>query len=406
MKTIEGKYTSAVVYSDTAEDSALGQVQALCDQPFAKDSKIRLMPDIHAGKGCTIGTTMTFTDKICPNIVGVDIACGLYVVQLKEKRVNLPELDSCIRKNVPAGYRQIRKKTHKFARDSRIDELIGYPGDYMYCQRSLGSVGAGNHFVELDKDDEGNLYLVIHSGSRNPGSNICKWYQDKAYKRLKQKYQTVIDGIIRHYHQTGQTDRIEEEIEKYKTETAEPIYELSYVEGELFDNYLHDMKILQHYADLNRKAIAEVIMSEMNLHEVDSFTTIHNYVDVENKIIRKGAVSAQKGERLIIPMNMRDGALICVGKGNSEWNSSAPHGAGRLMSRAEARQSFTVSAYKESMEGIFTTSVGSDTIDECPMVYKPMEEIISQIQDTVEIVKVIKPIYNFKAGDELRKKVK
>ena len=406
MKTVEGKYTSALIYSDTAEDSAVGQVKTLCDQPWVEGSKIRMMPDIHAGKGCTIGTTMTFTDKICPNIVGVDIACGLYVVQLKEKRVNLPELDSCIRKNVPAGYRQIRKKTHKFARDSKIDELIGYPGDYMYCQRSLGSVGSGNHFVELDKDDEGNLYLVIHSGSRNPGSNICKWYQDKAYKRLKQKYQTVIDGIIRHYHQTGQTDRIEEEIEKYKTETAEPIYELSYVEGELFDNYLHDMKILQHYADLNRKAIAEVIMSEMNLHEVDSFTTIHNYVDVENKIIRKGAVSAQHGERLIIPMNMRDGSLICIGKGSSDWNYSAPHGAGRLMSRAQARQSFTVSDFKKSMEGIFTTSVGSDTIDECPMVYKPMEEIISQIQDTVEIVKVIKPIYNFKAGDEPRKKVK
>lgn len=406
MKLIEGKYTNAIVYSDTAEESALGQVQALCNQPFAKDSKIRLMPDIHAGKGCTIGTTMTYTDKICPNIVGVDISCGMLVVQLKEKRVNLPELDSCIRKNIPAGYRQIRKKTHKFARDSRIDELIGYPGDYMYAQRSIGSCGAGNHFCELDKDDEGNIYLVIHSGSRNPGSNICKWYQDKAYKRLKQKYQVVIDGIIRHYHETGQTYRIEAEIERYKAETQEPIYELSYVEGELFNNYLHDMKILQHYADLNRKAMAEVIMSELGLHEVDSFTTVHNYVDVENKIIRKGAVSAQHGERMIIPMNMRDGSLICIGKGNSAWNYSAPHGAGRLMSRAEARQSFTVSAFKKSMEGIFTTSVGADTLDECPMVYKPMEEIVSQIHDTVNIVKAIKPIYNFKAGDLPKKEVK
>ena len=397
MKTVEGKYTSALIYSDTAEDYAVGQVKTLCDQPWVEGSKIRMMPDIHAGNGCTIGTTMTFTDKICPNIVGVDIACGLYVVQLKEKRVNLPELDSCIRKNVPAGYRQIRKKTHKFSRDSRIDELIGYPGDYMYCQRSLGSVGAGNHFVELDKDDEGNLYLLIHSGSRNPGSNICKWYQDRAYKNLKRQYQKGIDYIIKHYHETGETDKIEEAIKMYKEVVDEPIYELSYVEGELFENYLHDMKILQHYGDLNRKAIAEVIMSGMNLHEVDSFTTIHNYVDVESKIIRKGAVSAQKGERLIIPMNMRDGALICVGKGNPDWNNSAPHGAGRLMSRAEARQSFTVSAYKESMKGIFTTSVDSDTIDECPMVYKPMDEIMSQIKDTVQIVKVIKPIYNFKA---------
>lgn len=403
MKIIEGKYTNAIVYSYTAEESALGQVQTLCNQPFAKDSKIRLMPDIHAGKGCTIGTTMTYTDKICPNIVGVDISCGMLVVQLKEKRINLPELDSCIRKNIPAGYRQIRKKTHKFARDSRIEELIGYPGDYMYAQRSLASLGDGNHFCELDKDDEGNLYLVIHSGSRNPGSNICKWYQDKAYKRLKQQYQSGINVIIRHYNETGETNKIQEAINMYKEVVDEPIYELSYVEGELLDNYLHDMKILQYYADLNRKAMAEVIMSELGLHEVDSFTTVHNYVDVENKIIRKGAVSAQHGERLIIPMNMRDGSLICIGKGNSNWNYSAPHGAGRLMSRAEARQSFTISAFKKSMEGIFTTSVGADTLDECPMVYKPMEEIVSQIHDTVDIVKTIKPIYNFKAGDQPKK---
>ena len=401
MKIIEGKYTNAIVYSYTAEESALGQVQTLCNQPFAKDSKIRLMPDIHAGKGCTIGTTMTYTDKICPNIVGVDISCGMLVVQLKEKRINLPELDSCIRKNIPAGYRQIRKKTHKFARDSRIEELIGYPGDYMYVQRSLASLGNGNHFCELDKDDEGNLYLVIHSGSRNPGSNICKWYQDKAYKRLKQQYQSGINVIIRHYNETGETNKIQEAINMYKEVVDEPIYELSYVEGELLDNYLHDMKILQYYADLNRKAMAEVIMSELGLHEVDSFTTVHNYV--ENKIIRKGAVSAQHGERLIIPMNMRDGSLICIGKGNSNWNYSAPHGAGRLMSRAEARQSFTISAFKKSMEGIFTTSVGADTLDECPMVYKPMEEIVSQIHDTVDIVKTIKPIYNFKAGDQPKK---
>lgn len=403
MKIIEGKYTSAIVYSDTAEDSALGQVQALCDQPFTKDSKIRLMPDIHAGKGCTIGTTMTYTDKICPNIVGVDISCGMLVVQLKENRVNLPELDSCIRKNIPAGYRQIRKKTHKFARDSRIEELIGYPGDYMYCQRSISTLGAGNHFLELDIDTTGNLYLVIHSGSRNAGSNVCKVHQDKAYKALKKQYHSGIDEIIRYYNEINETDKIEVAIQQYKDTHAEPIHELAYVEGENLDKYIHDMIIMEHYADLNRKAMAEVIMSELGLHEVDSFTTVHNYVDVENKIIRKGAVSAQHGERLIIPMNMRDGSLICIGKGNSNWNYSAPHGAGRLMSRAEARQSFTISAFKKSMEGIFTTSVGADTLDECPMVYKPMEEIVSQIHDTVDIVKTIKPIYNFKAGDQPKK---
>lgn len=245
--------------------------------------------------------------------------------------------------------------------------------------------------------------MVIHSGSRNPGSNICKWYQDRAYRECSHRYQQNIDNIIQHYQDTGELQKIESAIQYYVNTTQSPIYELAYIDGKLLDDYLHDMIILQQYADLNRKAMADVIISEMNLHEVDSFTTIHNYVDVENKIIRKGAVSAQMGERLIIPMNMRDGSLICVGKGNPDWNYSAPHGAGRLMSRAEAKQSFTVSAFKKSMEGIYTTSVGSDTLDECPMVYKPTNEIISQIEDAVAVVKSIKPIYNFKARENSKR---
>lgn len=405
MKIIEGKYTNAIVYSDTAEESALSQVKVLCDQPWVKDSKIRMMPDIHAGKGCTIGTTMKITgDAICPNLVGVDISCGILVIQLKEKRINLPELDSCIHKLIPAGM-NIREKTHKYARDTRIAEIYAHI-DYMRGQRSIGTLGGGNHFIEIDKDDEDNLYLVIHTGSRNIGKQVAEYYQKIAYRKQLAEYKLIKDNKIEELKSQNKEVGIETFLQSYRKLYSEPIYDLAYLEGNDVDKYFHDMRILEEYAKLNREAIAEVIISAMNFHIVDQFHTIHNYIDIDNMILRKGAVSAQKGEHLIIPMNMRDGSLICTGKGNPEWNYSAPHGAGRLMSRKKAFDSFTVSAFKESMKGIYTTSVNSGTLDECPMVYKPMEEIISQIYDTVEIVKVIKPIYNFKASEELRKRVR
>ena len=369
MIEVRGKYGSANVYTDNLENSAYGQIMAFCDQPFSSDSRIRIMPDVHAGKGCTIGTTMTITDKIVPNIVGVDIGCGMLTVKLKEKRINLPKLDSFIRQNIPCG-RDVRERSHRsHGRLDIYDLLCVKKIDIRRATESLGTLGGGNHFIGIDKDDEDNLYLVIHTGSRNPGLRVAEYYQKRAYNLCGGRNQSEIP------------------------------YELAYLSGEEMEHYLHDMAFMQAFADLNRTIIKEEILDEMNLTEEESFTTIHNYIDTESMILRKGAVSAKAGEILLIPMNMRDGSLICTGLGNEKWNYSAPHGAGRLLSRKDAFNSFTLDAYKNSMEGIFTTSVSKDTIDECPMVYKPMTEIMRNIKDTVTVNKIIKPIYNFKASE-------
>ena len=369
MFEITGKYNTAKVFTDDIEATAIAQIQNMMNYEFCKDSKIRIMPDVHAGKGCTIGTTMTITDKVVPNIVGVDISCGMEVVILSDKRMNLPELDSFIHKDIPSGF-NVRSKPHRgHGRIHIEDELRCY--DHIDCRRiyeSLGTLGGGNHFIEVDHDDDDNLYIVIHSGSRNLGKQVAEYYQKVAYE-----------------HHGGKSQK-------------EIPYELAWLEGEDLDNYLNDMKVLQEYASLNRRIMADEIIDNMKLHEVDRFTTLHNYIDLDAMILRKGSVSANSGERLIIPMNMRDGSLICTGLGNEDWNYSAPHGAGRIMSRTQAKNSVSMTDFKQSMEGIFTTSVSKDTLDESPMVYKPMEEIISCIGDTVTIDKIIKPIYNFKAG--------
>ena len=370
MVEIKGNYGEAKVFTDILEESARGQIAALCEQSFVKDSKIRIMPDVHAGKGCTIGTTMTIGDYVVPNLVGVDIGCGMLTIALKEKRINLPELDSFIRKNIPAG-RYLRERTHRSHGRIDIEELRCYQHiDTRRAKESLGTLGGGNHFIEVDKDDEGNLYLVIHTGSRNLGLRVAEYYQKLAYKAIGGKSQSEIP------------------------------YELAYLTSSDEEDYLHDMELMQRFASLNRDIIKEVILDGMKLHEVDSFTTIHNYIDVENNILRKGAVSANKGEKLLIPMNMRDGSLICIGLGNEDWNYSAPHGAGRRFGRKDAENNFTLSEFKKQMEGIYTTSVVQDTIDESPMAYKPMDEIVKNIGHTVTIERVIKPIYNFKASEK------
>ena len=334
------------------------------------------MPDVHAGKGCTIGTTMTITDKIVPNIVGVDIGCGMLTVKLKEKRINLPELDSFIRQTIPYG-REVRERSHRsHGRLDIYDLRCVKKIDIRRAKESIGTLGGGNHFIEVDKDDEENLYLVIHTGSRNLGLRVAEYYQKKAYNYCGGRNQAVIP------------------------------YELAYLSGEDMQDYLHDMEFMQRFADLNRTVIKEVILEHLKLTELTSFTTIHNYVDTEAMILRKGAVSAKNGEQLLIPMNMRDGSLVCTGLGNEDWNFSAPHGAGRLMSRKDAFNSFTLSSFEESMKGIYTTSVSRDTIDECPMVYKPMDEIIRNIGETVTVDKIIKPIYNFKASENAGKNKK
>lgn len=369
MIEITGKYNTAKIFTNKLEASSEGLIKAFCDQPHSEGSKIRIMPDVHAGKGCVIGTTMTIEDKIIPSVVGSDIGCGMLCVKLKEKRINLPELDSFIKNNIPFG-RDVRERSHRSHGRVHIYDLkCRKKINLKRAREAVGTLGGGNHFIEVDKDDEGNLYLVIHTGSRNLGLRVAEYYQKKAYDFCGGRKQDEIP------------------------------YELAYLTGELMDDYLHDMKLMQRFADLNRTVIKEVILDGLNLHEEESFTTVHNYVDVENMILRKGAVSAKEGERLLIPMNMRDGSLICTGLGNEDWNYSAPHGAGRLMSRKDAFDCISLTAFEKSMEGIFTTSVTKATIDESPMVYKPMEEILEQIKDTVVVNKIIKPIYNFKASE-------
>lgn len=368
MIVIEGKYNSAAVYTDKLESSSVGQIKALCDQPFAAGSNIAIMPDVHAGKGCTIGTTMTVSEFVVPCLVGVDIGCGMLTVKLKEKRINLPALDSFIRRNIPFG-RDVRDRPHRSHGRINLEALrCNRKIDSRRAKESLGTLGGGNHFIEVDRDDEENLYLVIHTGSRNPGLRVAEFYQKKAYDSVGGKKQTEIS------------------------------YELSPLTGDDKDDYLTDMKLMQQFAALNRRIIKEEILDGMKLHEEDEFSTVHNYIDTDAMILRKGAVSANTGERLLIPLNMRDGSLICTGLGNKSINCSAPHGAGRKYSRTDAERNFTLSTFKSSMEGIFTTSVSRETLDECPMAYKDMNEILQNIKDMVTINKIIKPIYNFKAS--------
>lgn len=373
MVIIQGEYNSAAVYTDELESSAEGQIRTLCNQPFTVGSNIAIMPDVHAGKGCTIGTTMTVGEFVVPCLVGVDIGCGMLTVRLKEKRINLPSLDSFIRQNIPCG-RDVRERPHRSHGRISLEDLRCYRKiDSRRAKESLGTLGGGNHFIEIDRDDEENLYLVIHTGSRNPGLRVAEFYQKKAYDSVGGRKQNDIP------------------------------YELSPLTGDGKEDYLADMKLMQQFAALNRRIIKEEILDGMRLHEEEEFTTVHNYIDTDEMILRKGAVSAKTGERLLIPINMRDGSLICTGLGNESMNCSAPHGAGRKYSRTDAESSFTLSQFKASMEGIFTTSVSRETLDECPMAYKDMNEILQNIQETVTIDKMIKPVYNFKASEHGKK---
>lgn len=396
---LQGKYNTAIVYTENIEEEAIRQIIELCNQEFVKNSKIRIMPDTHSGAGCTIGTTMTIQDKIVPNLVGVDIGCGMETVKLKVKDIHLETLDRVIHRYIPAGF-DIRKTPHQYVNSIPLNELKCI--QHINQERavlSIGTLGGGNHFIEVDRDDEGYLYLVVHSGSRNLGKQAAEYYQKVAYKELTGSKQQIKDVIAR-LKAEGREDQIQRELGKVRS-AVKISKELAYVSGESFENYLHDMRIIQRYADLNRKAIISEILKHMGLEEEveEQFTTIHNYIDIEMNILRKGAVRALCGEKILIPINMRDGSLICLGKGNSDWNYSAPHGAGRLMSRSKAKKMITLDEYVKSMDGIFSTTVHWSTIDEAPMAYKPMDEIMENIKDTVDIVKVIKPIYNFKAAE-------
>ena len=366
MITISNQYNTALVYADCLDPGAEGLLKALCGSPVSSGSLIRVMPDVHPGTGCAVGATMTVTDKVAPGLVGVDIGCGMEVIRVSGKRLELQKLDKLVHEKIPSG-RKIRSTPHRFVEQIDLNELRCVRHvQQEKSQCSIGTLGGGNHFIEVDRGEDGAYWLIIHSGSRHLGLEVASWYQNEAFRQCPE---------------------------------GTP-YELAWAGGELMEDYLHDMAIVQKFAALNRQAIADEIIRGMKLDVMETFGTVHNYIDLDAMILRKGAVSAQAGEKLIIPMNMRDGCLLCRGKGNKDWNFSAPHGAGRLMNRAAVKQSFTLSQYKKEMQGIYTTSVSRETLDESPMAYKPMEAILSQIEPTVEVLERLKPIYNFKAGED------
>lgn len=409
MIEIKGNNNIAKVFTDVMDDVSKEQIKTLCDQEFVKGSQIRIMPDVHAGAGCTIGTTMTIKDKIVPNLVGVDIGCGMATYLLKEKDIDLKKLDEFIYAAIPAGM-TVRETPHEYINNIDIEDLrcISQINKHRAIH-SMGTLGGGNHFIEVDRDDDGNIYLVVHSGSRYLGKQVAEYYQEEAYKHLNNNSSSQLEETITRLKKEGRQAEIQKTIKELKSQVITNIPKsLAYLEGKLFENYIHDMKIVQKYAVYNRKAMAESMIEALGLHIVETFTTIHNYIDTDAMILRKGSVSAKDGEKILIPINMRDGSLICIGKGNPDWNYSAPHGAGRLYSRMQAKRNFNVEEFKSSMEGIYTTSINEDTLDECPMAYKNMDDIVNNITPTAEIIKIIKPIYNFKAGettDFIRKKV-
>jgi tRNA-splicing ligase RtcB len=402
---LQGKYNKALVFADNLEDGAREQIIELLNQDFIEGSKVRIMPDVHQGIGCVIGFTADMGDKVIPNIVGVDIGCGMLTIELGKVDIDLPTLDSIIYREIPSG-----RETHKGIRFKfdRLTDLYCFRDlrDTKRLERSIGTLGGGNHFIELGVDDKGNKWLVIHSGSRNLGKQVAEIYQRLAVDLCsgKEEYFLKREEIIASYKSKGKRKQIKRALDQLAKEYADhkPRYPkaLCYLTGEYRKRYLHDMKICQDYASLNREKMAETILKALfdkGLQDFYHFETIHNYINFKDNIIRKGAISAYEGEKVLIPINMRDGSIIGIGKGNSAWNYSAPHGAGRLMSRTVAKGAITMEEFKESMEGIYTTSINKSTLDEAPSAYKSMDEIMENIGDTVEVISIIKPIYNFKA---------
>lgn len=400
MFEIKGKVNTAVCYAKVVEDEAIEQIRRMCDYEFTEGSRICIMPDVHAGKGCTIGTTMTIVDKAVPNVVGVDIGCGMYTVELGKTAIDFEKLDEAAH-FVPSGMHIWEGRQERFD----LEELRCYRSlkNTKWLERSLGTLGGGNHFIEVDEATDGTKYLVIHSGSRNLGKQVAELYQQLAVdlNKGKESYFKQRDEIIRTYKEQGRRKEIQaalEEISWAKREATMP-EDLCYLYGTYLEDYLHDVEICQRFAKRNREKMAEVILARCGMGGSNAFHTIHNYIDTEEMILRKGAIAAHKGEKVLIPINMRDGSVLAVGRGNPDWNYSAPHGAGRLMSRTKAKNTLSMEAYREMMQGIYTTSVNESTLDEAPMAYKSLEDIIDVIKESVDVIDVMKPIYNFKASD-------
>ncbi len=399
MIEIKGKVNTALCYAKVVEDEAIEQVRRMCDYEFTKGCKIRIMPDVHSGKGCTIGTTMTVGDKVVPNIVGVDIGCGMYTVDLGRKELDFAKLDEAAH-FVPSGMNVWEGRKERFD----LMELRCYRSlrDTKRLERSLGTLGGGNHFIEVDRAADGRNYLVIHSGSRNLGKQVAEIYQRLAVdlNKGKETYFQERDEIIRTYKEAGRRKEIQAALNNiaWKEREATMPEDLCYLYGTYLEDYLHDVEICQRFARRNREKMAEVLLERVGLEGGEAFHTIHNYIDTGEMILRKGAIAAHKGEKVLIPINMRDGSVLAVGRGNAEWNYSAPHGAGRLMSRTGAKQRLSMEEYEKAMEGIYTTSVNEATLDEAPMAYKALEDIIDVIRESVDVLEVMKPVYNFKAS--------
>jgi len=404
MLEIKGKYATAVCYAKVIEDEAIEQIKRMCDYKLTEGSEIRIMPDVHAGKGCTIGTTMTIAGKACPNMVGVDIGCGMYTVKLKNKELDFEKIDEACH-FIPSGMNVWEGRMERFD----LSDLKCYRSlrDTKRLERSLGTLGGGNHFIEVDQASDGTYYLVIHSGSRNLGKQVAEIYQQIAIDLHSGKEQYYIDRdrIIEEYKAAGRRKEIEGELKRLKKEYEDNALltpaDICWLYGKFLDDYLHDVKICQAFAKRSRERMAEIILERTGMEAVESFHTVHNYIDTDEMILRKGAIAAHEGEKVLIPINMRDGSVIAVGRGCKDWNYSAPHGAGRIMSRTKAKDSLSLDEYKETMKGIYTTSVNESTLDEAPMAYKSLEDIIDVIRDSVDIIEVMKPVFNFKASDDL-----
>lgn len=404
MKAIEikGKVNAALCYAKVVEEEAIGQIRRMCDYAIAEDSKIRIMPDVHAGKGCTIGTTMTITDKVVPNVVGVDIGCGMYTVNLGKDDVDFEKLDEAAH-FIPSGREVWEGRQERFD----LTDLHCYRElkDAKRLARSLGTLGGGNHFIEIDEATDGTKYLIIHSGSRNLGKQVAELYQKLAINlnRGFGEYLKKRDEIISSYKEQGRRSEIQSALKQLQWQVYEsPVSipeDLCYLEGKYLEDYLHDVEICQVFARRSREKMAEIILERTRMNGCDAFHTIHNYIDTDEMILRKGAIAAHKGERVLIPINMKDGSILAIGKGNPEWNYSAPHGAGRIMSRTKAKNELNLDEYKQAMKGIYTTSANENTLDEAPMAYKSQESIIDVIRESVDIIDVMKPIYNFKASE-------
>ena len=393
MKEIKNSIDNkTIIYAETFEYEAYDQLKELCNFEAYLDSKIRIMPDAHAGKGCVVGTTMTISNKVTPNLVGVDIGCGMLTVELKDSIIDFSKLDKVISNKIPSGFSvHDRAKSSFDFSNLRCSNHV----DLKRALLSIGSLGGGNHFIEVDYSEKTHkYYLVIHSGSRKLGGDICKYYQDLAFQKVNEM-KKVKEELIKKLKSEGREKEIDSQLKLIIKPSANK--DLAFLSGSDFDDYLNDMALVQKFAVLNRKTMADIIIKEMGFNESERFETIHNYIDFKRMILRKGAVSAEYGEKLLIPINMRDGSLICVGKGNEDWNFSAPHGAGRLMSRSKAKELINLEEYKLSMNGIYSTSVCQSTLDEAPQAYKPREEIVQAIEPTVDIIDIIKPEYNFKS---------